>query len=199
MVVERIVSRMTGGLKRFHESGHSHFLTFSCYHRYPKFASPDIYNLFTECLERMRLRFKMRIYGYVVMPEHVHLLVSEPTPETLANAMHFLKLSFTKRLRRPGSFWQKRYYDRNLRDATEFDEKLGYIHLNPVKRGLVKGPAEWEWSSFRHYALREVGMVEIESEWTAQDRETLASGGPARVFPAQVSAKERREPGAPGL
>jgi putative transposase len=124
---------MTGGLKRFHESGQSHFLTFSCYQRYPNFASPDIYNLFIECLERMRLRFEMRIYGYVVMPEHVHLLVSEPAPETLAAAMHFLKLSFTKRLRRPGSFWQKRYYDRNLRDAAEFDEKLGYIHLNPPK------------------------------------------------------------------
>ena len=74
---------MTG--KRFHASGQSHFLTFSCYQRDRKFASPDIYNLFVECLERMRLRFEMRIYGYVVMPEHVHLLVSEPAPETLAD------------------------------------------------------------------------------------------------------------------
>ncbi len=173
---------MTGGLKRFHESGQSHFLTFSCYQRQRKFASPDTYNLFLECLERMRLRFKMRIYGYVVMPEHVHLLLSEPASETLADAMHFLKLSFTKRLRHTGSFWQKRYYDRNVRDAAEFDEKLGYIHLNPVKRGLVKDPAEWEWSSFRHYSLREVGRVEIESEWTTGDREMLASGGSARLF-----------------
>jgi putative transposase len=182
MVVGRIVSRMTGGLKRFHESGQSHFLTFSCYQRRPNFASPNIYTLFIECLERMRLRCEMRIYAYVVMPEHVHLLVSEPGTEILADAMHFLKLSFTKRLRRPGSFWQKRHYDRNIRDAAEFDEKLGYIHLSPVKRGLVKEPAEWEWSSFRHYSLREVGIVEIESKWTALDRETLASGGPARVF-----------------
>jgi putative transposase len=96
---------MTGGLKRLHESGQSHFLTFSCYQRDQKFAFPDTYNLFLECLERMRLRFQMRIYGYVVMPEHVHMLVSEPAPETLAEAMHFLKLSFTKRLRRTGSFW----------------------------------------------------------------------------------------------
>jgi hypothetical protein len=49
----------------------------------------------------MRLRFEMRIYAYVVMPEDVHLLVSEPAAETLADAMHFLKLSFTKRLRGP--------------------------------------------------------------------------------------------------
>ena len=147
----------------------------------------------------------MRIYGYVVMPEHVHWLVSEPAPETLADAMHFLKLSFTKRLRHTGSFWQKRYRrirktDRNIRAAAEFDEKLGYIHLNPVKRGLVKDPAEWEWSSFRHYSQREVGRVEIESEWTAHDREKPASrADPQDCFSAQVSAKVRREPGAPGI
>ncbi len=182
MILRRKLFRMTGGLKRFHESGQSHFLTFSCYQRQRNFTSPDTYNLFLECLERMRLRFKMRIYGYVVMPEHVHLLVSEPASETLADAMHFLKLSFTKRLRHTGSFWQKRYYDRNVRDAAEFDEKLGYIHLNPVKRVLAKDPAEWDWSSFRHYSLREVGRVEIESEWTARDREMLVSGRSARLF-----------------
>ena len=104
----------------------------------------------------------MRIYAYVVMPEHVHLLVSEPAREALADAMHFLKLSFTKRLHNKGAFWQKRYYDRNVRDAEEFDEKLAYIHRNPVQRGLVKEPAGWKWSSFRHYALREVGPVRID-------------------------------------
>jgi putative transposase len=130
----------------------------------------------------MRLRFEIRIFGYVVMPEHVHLLVSEPGPETLVDAMHFLKLSFTKRLRHTGSFWQKRYYDRNIRDTAEFDEKLGYIHLNPAKRGLVKEPAEWAWNSFRHHSLREVARVDIESERTAHNRERLASDGSARLF-----------------
>jgi putative transposase len=54
-----------------------------------------------------------------------------------------------------------------VRDEREFMEKLRYLHRNPVKRGLVKEPAEWKWSSFRHYALREIGVVEIESQWTA--------------------------------
>ena len=130
----------------------------------------------------------MCIFGYVVMPEHVHLLVSEPAHETLADAIHYLKLSFAKRLRsrrgamEPKSFWQKRYYDRNVRDAEEFAVKLRYLHRNPVKRGLVKEPGDWKWSSFRHYALREVGVVEIESEWTARDRETKLTGGPVRTF-----------------
>jgi hypothetical protein len=107
-------------------------------------------------------------------------------PPTLADAMHYLKLSFAKRLRgrvvRLSSFWQKRYYDRNVRDEREFKIKLRYLHRNPVKRGLVKDPADWKWSSFRHYALREVGVVEIESQWTATDRETKISGGRPRPF-----------------
>ena len=81
-----------------------------------------------------------------------------------------------------GPFWQKRYHDRNVRDAHEFAVKLRYLHRNPVKRGLVKGPRDWKWSSFRHYALREIGVVEIESEWTARDRESKEFGGPARIF-----------------
>ena len=105
------------------------------------------------------------------MPEHVHLLVSEPTQLTIADAVHFLKLSFTKHHKARGSFWQKRYYDRNVRSAREFRVKLRYVHRNPMKRGLVKNAADWEWSSFRHYAFREMDVVEFESEWTARDRE----------------------------
>jgi hypothetical protein len=69
-----------------------------------------------------------------------------------------------------------------VRDYREFTVKLGYLHRNPVKRGLVPAPEEWKWSSFRHYALREIGVVEIESEWTAGDRERKACGGSERVF-----------------
>lgn len=179
---------MPRGLQRFQQSRQSHFLTFSCYHRRANFSSPDTYDLLVLCLENMRRRFALCIYGYVVMPEHVHLLVSEPEQATLAEAMHFLKLSFAKRLRsgrgalESGSFWQKRYYDRNVRDAEEFTVKLRYLHRNPVKRGLVAEPGDWKWSSFRHYALREIGIVEIESEWTARDRELKTGDAPARVF-----------------
>jgi REP-associated tyrosine transposase len=123
-----------------------------------------------------------------------------PHPATLADALHFLKLSFTKRLSGgTGSFWQKRYHDRNVRDEDEFKVKRRYLHRNPVKRALVTNPADWKWSGFLHYALREVGVVEIESQWTASDRETKISAGRPRLFlsPGQ-RPKGRREPGAPG-
>ena len=101
----------------------------------------------------MRVKFGIHVYGYVVMPEHVHLLVSEPERETLADAMHYLKLSFTKRLRsdvptETGPFWQARGYDRNVRNAEEFAVKLGYIHENPVKRGLVTAAGALEVEQF---------------------------------------------------
>ena len=65
----------------------------------PNFVDATVYDLFPLCLEDMRRRFDMRVYGYVVMPEHVHLLLSEPEHGTLAEAIHYLKLSFAKRLR----------------------------------------------------------------------------------------------------
>jgi putative transposase len=171
-------------LRRFQQSGQSHFVTFSCYRRQPFFSASAFFDEFERTLEDMRQRFQMCVYGYVVMPEHVHLLVNEPPEASLAEAIHYLKLSFAKRVRslRPeanGSFWQKRYYDRNVRSYREFTLKLRYLHRNPVQRGLVQKAEDWRWSSFRHYAFRETGVVEIESEWTARDRERP---GEVRVF-----------------
>jgi len=179
---------MPHGLKRFQQSAQSHFVTFTCYHRRPSFDSPEVYHLFVQVLESMRRRFAMCVYGYVVMPEHVHLLVSEPENGLLADAIHYLKLSFAKRVRGQrenlsgGIFWQKRYYDRNVRNEHEFKKKLRYVHRNPVTRGLCERPQDWKWSSFRHYALRDKGVVEIESEWTARDREREASRGGESIF-----------------
>ena len=109
------------------------------------------------------------------MPEHVPLLISEPQRETLAGAIKSLKQGAARRLLADAAhFWQKRYYDRNVRNYHEFVEKLRYIHRNPVKSGLCERAEDWDWSSFRHYASGLEGRVEIESEWTARRREMAA-------------------------
>jgi putative transposase len=109
------------------------------------------------------------------MPEHVHLLLSEPQRDTLADALKSLKQGVSRRLIGDAEhFWQKRYYDFNIRNYAQFVEKLRYIHRNPVKAGLCERPEDWEWSSFRHYASGCEGRVEIESEWTARKRERAA-------------------------
>jgi len=127
---------------------------------------------FEAALERVRSTYKLRVYAYVIMPEHVHLLLSEPERGILSDALKSLKQGVSRRLiGKAQHFWQKRYYDFNIRNYPQFIEKVKYIHRNPVKRGLCERPEDWEWSSFRHYATGCEGRVEIESEWTARKRE----------------------------
>jgi putative transposase len=160
---------MTRGLIRYHQTGDFHFLTFSCYHRLPYLNSDEVRNLFESAVERTRERFQFFVAGYVVMPEHVHMLISEPRQNALSDAMRALKLSVSlRRTERP--FWQPRYYDFNVHSEEKFTEKLHYIHQNPVRRGLVANPGDWAWSSFRHYATGNRGTVEIESFWAAARR-----------------------------
>ncbi len=119
------------------------------------------------------------------MPEHAHLLIGEPQRATLADAIKSLKQGVSRLLLTNGEhFWQKRYYDFNVRTHRQFVEKLRYLHGNPVKRGLCGRPEDWEWSSFRHYATGHEGRVEIESEWTATKRQRAdGSLGPAVELP----------------
>jgi putative transposase len=130
-----------------------------------------------KALERTRRKYGFFVCGYVVMPEHVHLLLSEPERRTLATALQAVKQAVSIGL---GSgdgkaFWQARYYDFNVFSAHKRIEKLRYIHRNPVTRGLCAEPQDWLWSSFRHYLSGEEGNVEIESRWTASKREQLGA------------------------
>jgi putative transposase len=178
---------MPWGLKRFHESRQVHFLTFSCYHRRPHFLNAEACATFVSALERVRQHYRLCVYGYVIMPEHVHLLMNEPGHSNLAQAMKSLKQGVARRLalRTADSFWQARYYDFNVWSERKFIEKLRYIHRNPVKRGLVARPEDWPWSSFLHYATGQAGVVELESQGTARLREragiflTLKMSAPA--------------------
>jgi putative transposase len=96
------------------------------------------------------------------MPEHVHLLLSEPEDHEvpLAKALQSLKLSVSKSLT-PTPFWQTRYYDFNVFTHNKRVEKLKYMHRNPVTRGLVEKPEDWPWSTCRHYYLNEDVPVQI--------------------------------------
>jgi REP element-mobilizing transposase RayT len=73
---------MPWGLTRFHHSGQSHFVTFCCYHRRRLFITDASRRIFESALERVRRSFSLQVYGYVVMPAHVHLLLSEPERDT---------------------------------------------------------------------------------------------------------------------
>jgi putative transposase len=160
---------MAKGLLRFQQSGCFHFLTFSCYRRQPLLDDAAVRCVFERELEAVRIRYGFVVAGYVLMPEHVHLLASEPSRSSLSIAIQVLKQQTSRKLKQRGEvqFWQRRYYDFNVHTEEKRIEKLRYIHRNPVKRGLVEKPEDWPWSSFRHYATGEDGAVEIESQWTA--------------------------------
>ena len=163
---------MPWGLIRLQQSRQLHFVTFSCYRRQQFLNSPHARTVFEHSLEQTRSSYHFYVKGYVVMPEHVHLLVSEPLRSSLATALQALKQSVAQKLiGHHGHFWQARYYDFNVCSSEKRVEKLKYIHRNPVRRGLVEKPEDWPWSSYRHYATREQGLVEIESPWTAYLRE----------------------------
>jgi putative transposase len=157
------------GLIRHEHTGNFHFLTFSCCHRLQHLGTPAVRDLFEDALERGRLRYRFVVAGYVVMPEHVHLLLGEPQTGTVSGVVHALKLSVA--MGGDGEpFWQAWYYDFLLHNEEKRLEKLRYMHRNPVVRGLAKKPEDWAWSSFRHYATGVEGTIEIESHWTAMRR-----------------------------
>lgn len=167
---------MPRGLVRYQQCGALHFLTFSCYRRERLLARSNGYSAFEKVLESVRSKYGFVVVGYVLMPEHVHLLVNEPQQSSLSKAIQILKHRSAHLLLAPAErrFWLPRYYDFDVWNDAKRIEKLRYMHRNPVRRGLVARPEDWPWSSFRHNATGEVGIVEIESKWTAARREGIA-------------------------
>ena len=115
------------------------------------------------------------------MPEHVHLLISEPTQGTPSTVVQVLKQRVSRRLRRkkrPSAvqrnlgfqngeevlrrFWQRRFYDFNVWSLKKRVEKLHYMPMNPVKGRLVNHPKDWPWSSFLFYSRLQPGLLRID-------------------------------------
>jgi putative transposase len=116
------------------------------------------------------------------MPEHVHLLISEPRKGNPSKVLQVLKQKTSRALRRrrkgpagqlslpfsgapedEAHFWQRRFYDFNVWSAKKLREKLQYMHRNPIKRKLVDHPKDWPWSSWSHYEKGERGLIEMDS------------------------------------
>jgi putative transposase len=165
---------MPKGLKRYYGHDYLHFLTCSCYHRRPWLATAQRRELFLQILEEVRRGYGFVVVGYVAMPDHIHLLISEPERGTQSTVMQVLKQRYARRVLakktrnatqaelwpdQPEHVWQRRFYDFHVWSERRRVEKLRYMHRNPVKDGLVEAPEQWAWSSFRHYAYGERGPV----------------------------------------
>ncbi len=204
---------MPWGLKRFQEARCLHFITFSCYQRAPLLASPEVPRVFEQTLERVRQWYGMYVAGYVVMPEHVHLLISEPEGDKLSVVIQMLKQNVAQQLKdrprpvcpkngeaRTGHpFWYARYYDFNVWSDGKRIEKLRYLHRNPVKRGLVESPEDWEWSSFRCFGGGRSGRdrVAVDGAKTGTDGHDRSDRSSRSKSPPGLSKERRDEDGAP--
>ncbi len=115
-----------------------------------------------EVLESSRRRLGFSLCGYVLMPDHWHVLIGSRSPLTISQVLHDVKKSSARKLhgrrRTEAPLWQHQFWDRFVRHAKEFNERLEYMHLNPVRKGLVTRPEEWRWSSYNNFAL-EAGVV----------------------------------------
>ncbi len=173
---------MTKGLRRYYGTKHLHFITCSCYRRKAYLDTGKRRDLFLRILEEARRKYRFVVHGYVLMPEHFHLLITEPERGDPSVVMKVVKQRFARRFNRrrqrpaaaqmalwgavPDRVWQKRFYDFNVWSEPKRIEKLRYMHRNPVKRGLVERPEQWLWSSFRAYLYGEVGAVRVNyQEW----------------------------------
>ena len=173
---------MAKNLKRYYGLGDLHFVTFSCYRRLPLLRTVRARNMFVRALGAIRERYEFLLVGYVVMPDHVHLLISEPPKSTPSVMLKALKQRVSRDLRRKKRiavngqfclpfmndglglprFWQPRFYDFNVYSTYKVREKLEYMHGNPVKRGLVESPGAWMWSSFLSYEKGQAGLIAID-------------------------------------
>jgi|SRR5215831_1964332 len=147
---------MPWGLHRYYGTEDLHFITCSCYHRQPLLGAARRRDLFLKILEQGRRRYQFVVVGYVVMPEHFHLLLSEPQQRTPSTVMQALKLGFARRVlteqrrRRnhtqaelvahvPQRIWQPRFYDVNVWTARKRVEKLRYMAPQPSQAGIGHG------------------------------------------------------------
>jgi putative transposase len=176
--------------KRHYDPGQLQFITASVYRRAPLFLSDRFRRNFVETLAAVRQETKFLLIGWVLMPDHFHLLLKpepvESTPLILKTlkeetATHILKIlrehqqypwcrKMLARLRLPPTvhdeshyqLWQRRSYPFNVYSEKKRLEKLDYMHNNPVKRGLVSLPGDWAWSSWRFYYLQDTSLLAMD-------------------------------------
>jgi putative transposase len=172
---------MPTNLKRVTGFGDLHFITFSCYHRRAFLETPPARDFAVQILGEVRAKYGFPLAGYVIMPEHVHLMIAEASSMLPAEVVQVFKQRVSRFMRGENGeaslhsatpvasdaaefrrFWQRRYYDFNVYTREKFREKLDYMHANPVAEKLVAHPRDWPWSSWSFYATGQ-GLLKMDS------------------------------------
>jgi len=142
-------------LRRPFLSNRYFFITLRLLKRRQKLTEPD-FALLARAFNRARALHPFYLTAWAFLPDHWHCICAPVYPETISLAMKSVKQSSTSAINQrrgaEGELWQPRFFDRALRTIREYNEKVAYIHINPVRAGLVCRPQDWKWSSFSEYA-----------------------------------------------
>jgi putative transposase len=170
-------------LKHYDHDGRARFVTFCTHHKLPILSNHLFRDIVVDRLYETCTDFHLKLLAYVVMLDHVHLVVVPPDDLELgpiigdvkrhtARDIHKLlkgtasDLSGELLVRRDGkekiAVWQRRCFDHNCRTTESVWEKVNYCHNNPVRKGLVRQAADWQWSSFGYYASSDNVLLEID-------------------------------------
>lgn len=176
-------------MNRFHIEGHVYYVTTNVYRRLPIFTRPSFIVLLYDSLHYYRHQYDFKLLGYVIMPDHVHLMLWPQSEAALCDFMRDFKTFTSKRIirqanveqkqdwiihfrqsgqetgRSENKVWQDSYWDINLFSVKFLRQKLNYIHRNPLRSKLVDNPEEYPYSSFRNYAFDEEWFIEIDRGW----------------------------------
>jgi len=141
-------------LRRMVLSDRFFFVTCRFHRLRRKLTEPEFQTL-AEVIQERRKKHRFLLTAWVFLPDHWHAIVFPRSPLTISMLMESVKVGATKRINagrgERGALFQGRFFDRALRTVKEYNEKIEYIHLNPVKAGLVECPEDWKWSSVHDY------------------------------------------------
>lgn len=158
-----------GNIKRFYEENAACFLTTVTKDRIEKFRDPKNCKILLVTIEYFKLILDYRLYGFCIMPEHLHLIIHPFGKYDFSYIMKMLKGGFARKINKinggEGKIWQKGFYDECILDTLTLIKKLEYIHNNPMKAGLVNSPEEYPYSSYNHYIKTDylaIPIIEID-------------------------------------
>ena len=146
--------------------GYAYFITTNVKNNIPIFKDDSCCQLLINDLDYYRKELEFILYGYVIMPTHLHLIIHPSEKTSIALVMKKIKghssYPINKYLNQKGSLWQEDYFEHIIRNKLDFKEKVDYIHKNPVKAGLVENMKEYKYSSYRNYYFGDESIIRID-------------------------------------
>jgi putative transposase len=143
-------------LRRLRDTDRVFFVTSNMLCSRSPLIDPE-FDLLIDVFEGARLQLSFALCGYVLMSDHLHALIWPQFSLTISGVMKEIKEVSSNLLNQRrgthGDFWQHRFWDRFVRNTKEFNQRLEYMHLNPVRKGLVSRPEQWRWSSHNNFSL----------------------------------------------